>query len=83
MYFFLQKGRQILDMRGDLVLTHNPRLIVGRVRSAAPRSVRNGQWVEGIAAMSTWRKIKASAAALRFIWGRPQLLDIPTAEVKQ
>lgn len=74
MYFFKLKGRQMLDLRGDLILSHNQTLVRGRIKSAAPAGVRNGQWVENIPAMSTWRKVKTSLHALRFIWGPSQAL---------
>ena len=80
MYFFKLKGRQILDLRGDLILSHNPQLVRGRIKSAAPASVRNGQWVEDIPAMSMWRKVKASWHALRFIWAPSRALTTEPTE---
>ena len=74
MYFYNQKGRQVLDLRGDLVLTHNPALVVGRVKSAAPSAVRNARYICGIPTMGVVRKVRASWAALRFIWGPSQAL---------
>jgi hypothetical protein len=35
MYFYKEKGEQVLDLRGGLVLTHNDALVKGRVKSAA------------------------------------------------
>lgn len=70
MYFFLEKGKQVLDMRGDLVLTHNPALVVGRIKSAAPRAVRNARYIEDVRGLTFWGKLRASRAALRFIWTR-------------
>lgn len=75
MYFYLQKGRQVLDMRGDLVLTHTPALVVGRVKSAAPSSVRNAKYIAAIPSMGVLRKLRASWAALCFIWGLSQALS--------
>lgn len=70
MYFFLEKGKQVLDMHGDLVLTRNPALVVGRIKSAAPRAVRNAQYIEDVTRLTVWGKIRASRAALRFIWSK-------------
>lgn len=74
MYFYNQKGRQVLDLRGDLVLTHNAALVVGRVKSAAPSSVRHARYIAAIPSMGVVRKVRASWAALRFIWGPSQAL---------
>lgn len=81
MYFYLQKGRQVLDLRGNLVLSHNPEFVRGRVKSAAPAAVRNGKYIKGIPRMSFWRKVKTSWAALKFIWGKSQEL-LPKDEPK-
>jgi len=74
MYFFLQKGKQVLDLRGDLILTHNDALVKGRVKSAAPASVRNAKYIVNIANMRFIRKLKATFHAIRFIWGKNQAL---------
>lgn len=80
MYFFKKGGRQILDLRGDLVLTHNDSLVKGRVKSAAPASVRNAKRIENIPNLGFWQKVKASRAALSFIWGKSQALTKETIE---
>lgn len=74
MYFYNSKGKQTLDMRGDLVLTHNVALVIGRVKSAAPSAVNNAKYIANISSMGAWRKLRASWAALRFIWGKSQAL---------
>ena len=80
MYFYKQKGKQVLDMRGDLLLTHNDAPVKGRVKSAAPSAVRNIQHIPGISSMGVRRKIRASKAALCFIWGTDQSLSCETIE---
>lgn len=80
MYFFKKNGKQILDLRGDLVLTHNDALVKGRVKSAAPSSVRNAKRIENIPNLGFWQKVKASRAALSFIWGKSQALTKETIE---
>lgn len=76
MYFYKLKGKQMLDLRGDLVLSHNDGLVVARYKSASPKGVRNATYVVGIPKLSTWGKINASLAALRFIWtAKSQALD--------
>lgn len=80
MYYFKKGGKQILDLRGDLVLTHNDALVKGRIKSAAPASVRNAKYVQGIASMGPIRKVKTTLAAIRFIWGKSQALTKDTIE---
>lgn len=82
MYFFKKGGKQILDLRGDLVLTHNDALVKGRVKSAAPASVRNAKRIEDIPNLGFWGKVKASRAALKFIWGTSQALTAETIETE-
>lgn len=75
MYFYKKKGKQILDLRGDLILTHNLNLVTGRIKSAAPSGVRNAKYIPDIAAMGPFRKLKTTVAAIKFIWGASQALD--------
>lgn len=74
MYFYKDKGKQVLDLRGDLILTHNDALVKGRVKSAAPAGVRNAKYII-LAGMGFLRKIKATFHAIGFIWGENQALD--------
>lgn len=78
MYFYKLKGRQMLDLRGDLVLSHNDKLVRSRISSAAPRGVRNATYVEALPSKSWWKKLRVSFQALRFIWGRSQALESET-----
>lgn len=69
MYFFKSKGKQVLDLHGDLVLTHNKALVIGRSKSAAPSEVKNGRYVL-LPNLTAWGKFKACLIAWRFIWSR-------------
>lgn len=75
MYFFKLKGKQFLDLRGDLVLSHNKDLVVARVGTAAPRYVKNAKSITGISGLKPLRKLRATFAAIRFIWGSSQAID--------
>jgi len=72
MYFFKKGGKQLLDLRGDLVK--------GRVKSAAPASVRNAKYIQNIPSMGFWGKVRATKAAISFIWGPSQALTKETIE---
>ena len=69
MYFYKNKGKQVLDLTGNLILTHNDQLIKARVTSAGPSRVRNAKFVDNIAGGSLKRKIKATFSVIAFIWG--------------
>lgn len=75
MYFFKKDGKQVLDLRGDLILTHNDDLVRTRVKSAAPRYVRNATYICGIPELGFMAKVRASFMALGFIWGKSQKLE--------
>lgn len=74
MYFYRSKGKQVLDLRGDLVLTHNTDLILARSKSAAPSAVHNGRYVVGATHLTPWQKLRATVIAVRFIWGESTAL---------
>ena len=83
MYFFKKNGKQMLDLRGDLVLTHNDNLVKGRVKSAAPAGVRNATYIENIPAMGFRSKLAATRIALGFIWSKKsQALTQETIEAE-
>jgi len=79
MYFYKSQGKQILDLRGDLVLTHNDALVKGRVKSAAPSGVKNSKYIL-LSGLSFVRKVKATFHAIRFIWGENQALTKETID---
>lgn len=73
MYFYNAGGKQHLDLRGDLILTHNDALVKTRNKSAAPRFVHNSKHIS-IQGLTFVRKIKATFHAIGFIWGENQAL---------
>lgn len=80
MYFWKDRGQQVLDLRGDFILSHNSKLVRARVPTAAPKRVHNGKYVEGITDMGFFRRLRVSFHALRFVWGSSQALDAKTIE---
>ena len=74
MYFYRLNGKQMLDLRGDLILTHNDDLVKARVKSSAPRGVRNPKYIL-IKDLGFVSKIKATWHTIRFIWGPSEALD--------
>lgn len=71
MYFFKTRGKQHLDLRGDLILTHNATLVRARAKSNAPRYVKNARYILDVSKC----KIRATWAAACFIWGKSTAID--------
>ena len=80
MYFHTRDGKQRLDLRGNLILSHNTDLVKMRNKSAGPRSVHNGKYVVNITRLAFVRKVRATWAAIKFIWGPSQELTSRKAE---
>ena len=70
MYFFKDKGKQCVDFKGNLILTHNDQLISARAKSAAPGSTQNIKYIL-ITKLNFFQKISAMFTVFGFIWGKP------------
>jgi hypothetical protein len=66
MLFSKKKGKQHLNMHGNLVLTKNVQLVGVTVPSAMPHLIQGG----GHAYVRKGSKIAATLTALNFIWGK-------------
>ena len=71
MYFFKKRGKQYLDLTGNLILSHNDNIVKARSKSAGPSSIFNDKYI-----ILGDHRIKATIATLRFIWGKPNPLLI-------
>ena len=74
MYFYKQQGKQHVDFRGDLILSHNDQTIKARIKSAAPVAARNIKHISNIPNIGFRKRVKATFACIRFIWGENQAL---------
>ncbi len=74
MYFYKANGKQYLDFKGDLILSHNDALIKTRIKSAGPRKALNARYILNIKRLGFWGRVKASFHVIGFIWGRDQEL---------
>lgn len=74
MYFFKNQGKQFLDLTGNLILSHNDRLVKTRSTSAAPTKVLNAKYIINSGDLNIIGKLKATRLALSFIWGKPNPL---------
>lgn len=70
MHFQKVKGRQVLDLRGSLVLTYKKRLIEGTSKSALPFSVVNAKFAQDLGQLSLARKLRVLFMVARFIFSR-------------
>ena len=68
MRFYRKRGKQILDLRDDFILTRQSDLVEAQAKSNAPRLVRFARYVPNIGKQSVRAKIRTSWRALQFIW---------------
>ena len=74
MYYYRKAGKQIVDLRGNLILSHNSDLVKCRVKSSAPGGVQNPKYIM-VSKLGFISKIKATYYATRFIWGKSEALN--------
>ena len=68
MYFFKKKGKQYLDLTGNLILSKNKDLILYTAKSAIPHAVYNAKYLLKVNQYNIISKIKTTLIAIRFIW---------------
>ncbi len=73
MYFFMQQGKQHLDLRGDFILTHNDTLVKTRTKSAAPVKVVNADYA-CVKNGSFIGRIVMTFKIIAFVWGSNEAL---------
>lgn len=69
MFFYKDNGRVRLDCTGDFILTRNDSIVRADRKHAAPMAVSNVTGVTGVGQFGFIHKLRATFAALRFIWG--------------
>ena len=70
MHFYMEKGKQRLDLTGNLILTVNENLVAIRSSSAGPRIVEKPHYLR-LRGAKFKGKMLASIIALKFIWKPP------------
>lgn len=71
MHFFVKKGKQHLDLSGDLILSHNKDLVSTRNKSAGPTKVIGAKYVL-LSTLTFWQKMKATFRVIGHIWSRSE-----------
>lgn len=82
MYFFKQNGKQHLDLTGDLILSQNDALIKARVKSIAPVSAKNAQYIL-VGGLSFFGKLQALLHVADFLFGKSQALTEDVADLQR
>jgi hypothetical protein len=67
MYFYKSKGKQILDLTGDIVLTHNSDPLKTRAKSCAPAAIRGGQYIK-LHNVGFWRRVYIMIYVAAWVW---------------
>lgn len=68
MRFYRKKRKQILDLTGDFVMTHNDVIVTGVCKSASPGHVVIGSDTHMIRG-NLWQRLKITGSAISYIWG--------------
>lgn len=66
MHFYKKKGRVNLDLKGNLVLTKNEKLVTCASKSALPYRIHGGHK----AIVKRGGRVRATISALNFIWSK-------------
>lgn len=70
MHFHRHKGKQILNLQGNLILSKNDDLVSCVSPSAAPNRVQCAYYVKGLAKAGFMAKLRATGRAIAFIWSK-------------
>lgn len=75
MYFYKEKGKQALDLKGDLILSFNTSLVKARTSSAGPSKIKAPHgYVSNLGKAGFVRRIAITLQVIGFIWGRDKQL---------
>lgn len=64
MYFHGHKGRQVLDLRNDFIITFDKQLVTAKKHTYAPDRVSNATYI----LMNETSRLRATLRVLKFIW---------------
>ena len=78
MFFVFAKGKRFLNLKGNLILTHNARLVRGNNKKATPQSIAGGLFLQILPDSGFRLRCRATWAAFAFIWGDTEALDPDT-----
>lgn len=71
MYFYLDNGKQVLDLKGDLILSFNDELVKTRVPSAGPKQIKAPDgYVKNIGKAGFFKRIGITFRIIGFVWGK-------------
>ncbi len=73
MHFYKEKGKQVLDLRGDFILSKRDELVTSVAPSAAPRHVYFARYIPRIHKLGFTGKLRATGQAIAFIWAKGQI----------
>lgn len=72
MYFYLEKGKQHIDFRNDLILTIEPNEVMAKSQSVAPALItkNGGRVFTSVRDRPFWQKVKIVGVVIGFLWGK-------------
>lgn len=82
MYFYKKKGKQYLDLTGDVVITHNSDPLKTRSKSAAPAGISGGRYIS-LQKLNFFRKVYVMFWLAAFVWRSSQELTASKTGLKK
>ena len=75
MYYYLENGKQCLDLKGDLILSFNDELVKARISSAGPKTIKAPEvYVKNLGKAKFFKRIFITFRVIGFIWGGDKAL---------
>jgi len=75
MYFYLENGKQCLDLKGTLILSFNDELVKARVKSAGPKTIKAPDgYIKNVGKAKFFNRVFITLRVIAFIWGRDKQL---------
>ncbi len=68
MHFYKEKGKQVLDLQGNFILSKRDDLVTTFVPSAGPHHVRFARYIVRIHKLGFFDKLRATGHVIKFIW---------------
>lgn len=69
MHFYKNHGKQILNMKGDLIVTHNKDVVSALSKSAGPSQVLNARFLPNVGELRFIDKLEVILIVVKFVFG--------------
>ncbi len=75
MYFYRNGKEQVLDLKGDLIISFNNALVKTRSKSAGPKTIKSPDgYILNVGKAGFIKRIGVTLKIIAFVWGRDKEL---------